>query len=404
MGDGFAVSGGAPGERRAAATKRWAIGLLSSVVFLYWVTLYLYMPTLPVYVEGKANDLAMVGVVLSMYGLWQALARVPVGMAADWVGLRKPFMCVGMLLAAVGAVAMALAGDVQALMLGRIITGLAAATWVPLVVSFTALFPPADAVRATTVITFIGTIGRLVATSVTGVLNDAGGYELAFFVAAAAAVLGAALALPVPEVRRPSVRPSGGALLALIGRRDVLLPTLLAVLSQYVSWATSFGFVPIIADRFGATPIQQSLLMTANIAGLAVGTLGATAALRRFGAKPLVAASFVIVAVSTAFLALPAGLGLLLIVQTALGLAHGVGYPVLMGLSIRYVGGAERTTAMGLHQAIYALGMFAGPALSGVLAEAMGLGPMFVLTAVLCVLLGVGGSRMLRRNGDAESA
>jgi len=52
---------------------------------------------------------------------------------------------------------------------------------------------------------------------------------------------------------------------------------------------------------------------------------------------------------------------------------------------------------MGLHQAVYAIGMFGGPALSGVLAEAMGIQPMFGVTAVACLILGWLGSRLLDR-------
>jgi hypothetical protein len=39
--------------------------------------------------------------------------------------------------------------------------------------------------------------------------------------------------------------------------------------------------------------------------------------------------------------------------------------------------------------------MFGGPALSGVLAEAMGLQPMFGVTAMACLALGLGGARWL---------
>jgi predicted MFS family arabinose efflux permease len=63
--------------------------------------------------------------------------------------------------------------------------------------------------------------------------------------------------------------------------------------------------------------------------------------------------------------------------------------------SIQHVQNADRSTAMGLHQAVYAIGMFAGPALSGVLAEVMGIQPMFAVTAVGCLLLGLSGARWL---------
>ena len=67
-------------------SRRLTIGLYSASVFLYWMAQYIYLPTLPTYVQSKANDLAVVGVVLSMFGLWQAkfvcrLASQPIGSA-----------------------------------------------------------------------------------------------------------------------------------------------------------------------------------------------------------------------------------------------------------------------------------------------------------------------------------
>jgi MFS family permease len=63
-------------------------------------------------------------------------------------------------------------------------------------------------------------------------------------------------------------------------------------------------------------------------------------------------------------------------------------------MSIQHVAGPERTTAMGLHQAVYAIGMFVGPWLSGIFANALGLRPMLGITAGMCLVLGVLGTKM----------
>ena len=56
-----------------------------------------------------------------------------------------------------------------------------------------------------------------------------------------------------------------------------------------------------------------------------------------------------------------------------------------MGMSIEQVAEAERATAMRLHQAVYAIGMFLGPWLSGILADALGIRPMFLVTCLACL-------------------
>jgi MFS family permease len=105
-------------------------------------------------------------------------------------------------------------------------------------------------------------------------------------------------------------------------------------------------------------------------------------------------------AAGTAAAALSRSVPLLFLIQGVLGLAHGVGYPTLMGLSIRDVALDSRTTAMGIHQSVYAAGIFLGPWVSGMLADALGLRPMFGLNAVICLVLGAAGTLLLSRSAQ----
>jgi hypothetical protein len=83
----------------SVGSRRLTVALFTIAAFLYWVALYLYVPTLPTYVQSKTHNLALVGTVLSMYGLWQAIIRLPLGIVTDWLGWRKPFILIGLGLA-----------------------------------------------------------------------------------------------------------------------------------------------------------------------------------------------------------------------------------------------------------------------------------------------------------------
>ena len=375
---------------------RWMIILVATAVALYWSSLYFYVPTLPVYIGTKTNDLAVVGVVLSMYGLWQALVRLPVGIAADWLGRRKPFLIGGFLLCALGAWVMAAADGPTGLIVGRAITGLAAATWVPLVVMFSSLFPPKEAVRATAILSLVNALSRMLATGITGTLNQLGGYSLAFMVAIGAAGLSILVTLPVREQVRPPKRPSLQSIQVLITRSDVLLPALLNLVSQYLSWASTFGFLPVLAKTLGASDQMQSLLMSMNLGIGMAGNLLTTTIVRRIGALRMVYLSFVLMCGGMFMAGAGGSLAWVFAGQALMGLGGGISAPLLMGLSIEKVVDAERTTAMGLHQAVYAIGMFAGPWLSGILAKSIGVQPMFVITAVAALIIGIAGSRSLK--------
>ncbi len=369
--------------------RRLLIVLYGAAVFLYWMSLYLYVPTLPTYIESKSHNLALVGVVLAQYGLWQGIVRLPLGIAADWLGRRKPFIVVGFVLVGLGALIMGISNDVNGLAVGRAITGIAAGTWVPLMVVFSSLFPPHEAVKASAILNLVGSTGRMLASGGTGSLNQWGGYSLAFFLAVGVAALAIVVVLPARETRRPPRRPSATAIGRLITRRDVLLPALLAALSQYVNWTATFGFIPILVEQLGGTGITQSALISMHIGIVTLGNLAVAAIVSRVGSRRLVYASLVLLSLGIGGAAFAPSLPVLFAFQFCVGMSQGIGYPVLMGMSIEHVADANRSTAMGLHQAVYAVGMFAGPWLSGALADAIGIQPMLGVTALACLLIGL---------------
>jgi MFS family permease len=365
------------------------VALYGATVALYWMSLYFYVPTLPTYTQSKTSDLALVGIVLSMYGLWQAIIRLPLGIISDWVGRRKPFIIGGLLVSAVASIVMGTSSSVNGILIGRAISGLAAGTWVPLVVVFNSLFPPKEAVRATALLTLFGSIGRLLATASNGWLNGLGGYSLAFYMAAGSAILAIVLLLPTPDTIRPPKAPSFLAIGKLFLRRDVMLPTILATISQYANWAAIFGFLPILAKELGATDVLQSVMVSANVAVLIVGNLLAATLSKRIGERNLIYITFALLALGLVSSALARSLAVLMVFQLAIGLSQGISAPVLMGLSIQKVDETQRTTAMGIHQSIYAFGMFAGPAISGVLSKGMGIRTTLGVTGVVSLALGV---------------
>ena len=231
----------ATGGLLAIGSRRSLLGVYIVVSFLYGLCLYVYMPTLPTYVQSKSQDLAQVGVILAQYGLWQAIVRWPLGMAADWVGRRKPFIFAGLLIAAVAALMTGAARDANGLLVGRALTGVAASTWVPMTVLFSSLFPPREAVRATSILTATISVGRMVGTSSTGTLNGIGGYSLAFYVAAGAAAAAALVLLLARETPHPPRPPSLQATGRILTRRDVLMPSVLSAVGQYATIARVNG-------------------------------------------------------------------------------------------------------------------------------------------------------------------
>ncbi len=379
-----------------APNRKTAAAAIGAAAMLYWAGLYFYVPTLPVYVQGKVGSLVVTGTILSMYGLWQAVSRLLVGMGADWLGRRKPLLVLSLSLVLVGAWLLSRMESALGLGFARALTGLGAGAWVLLVVMFSASFEPAQVIRATGILTLVTTFSRMVATSMNGWLNQLGGYSLAFQVAMAAVGLAILLTLLVKEKPLPVQSPSFKKLFSLVLRRDVLLPALLNTLLQYCVWSGIFSFAPILARRLGAGDLLLSALTSLYLLAMVLGNLIVSFIGSRLAATTILRAGFILLVSGLGLAALAPAVTVLVISQLICGLAEGILYPTALGASIRYVSEEERASAMGLHQSIYAIGMFGGPWLSGILASLVGIQPMFALTAALALGLALLGVRALK--------
>jgi MFS family permease len=385
-----------PGQDRSLTgtpTNRGRIAAFLVATFLYWGSLYIYVPTLPVYVKMKATSLTAVGIVLSMYGLWEALVRMPLGVTVDATGRSKASLVIGFLLAGAGALVMGLGTSIGAIGFGRALTGVSSAAWVPMIVAFAAFFPAERAVFATSLISLVCSLGQMLGAVSTGFLNNLGGYGLAFYVGTALAVASAVIVACVPLSRPTSAAHRGvsvRSILSVFARRDVLIPSVVNAICQFGCWAVLFSFLPLLAKQLGATPVAVSLLLTVCLASNTVANLFITFAARSGANRSILFSSFALFAGGILVATFGRTVGLFFLASAMMGSANGLFYPILMGLSIEKVDGAHRSTAMGIHQAVYAVGMFAGPWIGGVLADAVGMRPMFGITAGFCLAASCG--------------
>ncbi len=201
--------------------------------------------------------------------------------------------------------------------------------------------------------------------------------------------------IPARETGQFSQVPSLHTFRLLIARRDVLVPSLLNIIGQYVGVAVVYSFGPILGQRLGAGNFTLSMLATWNLIIYTLGNLSATIFARHISNRLIIPASFVLMTAGLAIIAFATSVEWIFIAYTCFGFAGGITYPVLMGLAIENVPTGQRSTAMGIHQSIYGIGTFAGPWMSGILARWLGIQPMFGVTACACLLLGLVGSSCL---------
>ena len=193
--------------------------------------------------------------------------------------------------------------------------------------------------------------------------------------------------LPVAEKREEKrAFAVSGSLWRTLGDRTLLVVSLAAAAAQFVTFATTYGFIPVYADGLGASRAQLGWLTSASQIAYVLSSLGVGFLIASRSEKGLALAGLAAMGAAAFWAPAIHSVPLLFVNRILHGLGNGLAYPVLMGLAIKHVPGERRALAMGAFQAIYALGMFAGPTLSGFQARWSGVPSVFISSGLLIAL------------------
>ena len=359
-------------------------------IVLFWCGLYLFVPILAVYSRAKGASMALVGLITGSYGLTQLILRIPLGAASDRLGWRKPFVLAGFIVVILSCLGLAWSPTPEWILVFRGLSGVAASAWVAVTVLLAGFFPPDKAVQATSVLTFCAALGQLLSTTAGGWIADRWGWTMPFRGGAVLAAVGILFALPLPEKRTPPAsRLTWQRFRHVATVPSLILVSLLAAVSQYASHTTVQGFVPLYATQLGASRTVLGWLSSAALIPSTTMSLFAAGIASRIGGRRAVGLGLLVVFAAVFVVPWVRTIPMLIVARIVHGLGTGLAYPVAMGLSIRTVPQEERASAMGIFQAVYAVGMFVGPALSGLIAQWWGLNAVFWSTGLLCLGAGV---------------
>ncbi|WP_308639320.1 MFS transporter [Paenibacillus silvisoli] len=365
------------------------------VTLLYWSTLYVYVPILPPFMKSSGYADVLIGIVLGSYGFTQMLVRFPLGLASDKLHKRKPFLMLGMISGALSCLLFTIPGSWLWPLAGRMMSGVCASAWVAFTVLYAAYYAANEATKAMSNISFLTVSGQLIGMTLSGWLAGAYSWNAAFIAGIGLGAAGLLLAFAVKEPRGGVAREP----ISLAHLREVVqTPSLqrvstLSILAHCVLFITMFGFTPLKATSLGASSGQLTLIVIAFMVPHAVASLITGRLLApKYGNRTVIATGFALSGLFTVAIAYSPSLGWLAVTQALNGFAQGMHLPLLLGLAIQPFSSSKRATAMGFYQAVYSIGMFAGPFLAGFINEAYGrdygfwLGGAFALAALVCML------------------
>ena len=362
-----------PAERRA--------GVSLAVIFaLRMLGLFLILPVFAVHARAipGGNDATYVGLAMGAYGLTQAFLQIAFGMASDRFG-RKPVILFGLVLFVIGSAVAALATDIYAIIIGRVVQGSGAIS-----AAVTAL--AADLTRdqhRTKIMAMIGSsIGLVFALSMVTapLLYAAIGMSGIFWLTAALALGAMALTVwVVPAATTPALSatppgrgisdlPERGFLLRHVLRHGALMRLNFGVfvlhLIQMMMWVT----VPTALATQGGLPVTEhwKIYLPAVLVAIAVMIPAIIIAERGGRYKPVYTGAVALLALVQLGLYTSAGD----VWHTALWLtlffiAFNILEAMQPSLISRIVSPGIKGAALGVYNTLQSVGLFLGGAIGG---------------------------------------
>jgi len=380
-----------------SSSKR--LPLFYIVTAIFWFALYAYVPYVSPYSELLGADLRLIGLIVGAYGFTQMAIRFPLGIISDRLGMRKIFVLSGLFFAALSGFVVFFFPQPYIMLLSRSLGGVAAASWVAFAILGASYYQPGEATKSVGYLNAANAAGRMVAFLAGGLFARWLGVPYAFMLAGVAGIIGLVAGLCITEERQDvKAPPKLAELMGVVRNPRLLCTSFLAVLSQYIMFATAFGFTPLLAYGMGAEPFTLGMLgMASALPGLIVSPLAGTVLPKKIGVRNTIALGFGMATLGCIIIVFCGNVWQLFVVQVLISTGNVLAYTLLMGLSIRDMPSERRATAMGFFQAVYGLGMFLGPFVTGWLGHGFGLHAAMVVTGVVGGLGVVGVIWFVRR-------
>ena len=356
------------------------------VVSFFWFSLYAYVPYVTPYADYLGTSMRLMGLIAGAYGLTQMIIRFPLGIFSDRLRRRKIFVQLGIAFATLSAFLAFFFPSPVMLLVMRALGGVAASAWVTFTVLGASYYKADESTRVMGHMSAANAFGRMIALLTGGLIAQFMGIPYAFLLAGIAGVVGLVLSVGVAE-KRPSANqapPNLAGLLEVARNKQLLFCSILGILTMYISFATTFGFTPLAAAQMDASQFQLGMLGVLSTApAIFISPLAGTIMPKKLGASTTLVIGFLVAGIGSALVAVSSTLWMLFAVQIAASLGGAIVATLLLGLCIRDISAEKRATAMGFFQAVYGLGMFLGPFVTGHISHGFGLMAAFVFTGVV---------------------
>ncbi len=354
----------------------------------WWFSLYIYVPVLPIYSNDLGANLQFVGIIIGSYAVGQILFRIPIGYFSDRLKSRKLFSVLSGFVSFLGSAYLFISNNPNDLLIGRTITGIAAAGWVSISIYYSSFFLKKERFKSSTRIVASNTFAVFLGSFLSGYISDLLGIKACFLISMISALTASILFLISKEkILNNETKFLTRNFINLLKNKLLICLCLNGILIQFITFSITFTYFPIYLNQIGYSDSVVGNVVSFSTLVSILGTIFSPYLIKKFGLWKAFAFASIPIGITT--LLTPYFEGLILI--TALRLIAGVGTGLIfsscMSSIVRGVEENYQASAMGIFQAIYAIGMFAGPIFSGIIASKLSLESVFIFSSSISLII-----------------
>lgn len=352
-------------------TRRSSLAVIFAIVFVDLVGFGIVIPVLPLYAERFGASPLVIGLLLSVYSMMQAIFAPLLGRLSDRVG-RRPVLLVSLVGTSIGFLIMGLAQTLSWLFVARIVDGITGGNISTAQAYIADVTPPEHRSRGMGLIGAGFGLGLIFGPAIGGILSHLSLAAPFLFAAALAACNAVGVYFLLPESRTAQQRSE-------VGRHASVLQFFKKPHGRALAMITATYFFTTVAfslltatyalfteRRFGYSALHNGYIFASQgvigavIQGALMGWL-----VRFLSDKALTIAGTMALALSLVALPMSATETALFLATAGVAIGHALVAAPLNGLASKAVGPEAQGRVLGLMQSAASLARITGPVLGG---------------------------------------
>lgn len=359
------------------------------IIILFWFAQYVYVPYQTPFLAAINVASTFIGIVVGAYGFSQMLLRIPLGMLADWHLNHKLLITLGTLLAGLASIMRVLFPSGIGFLLGNIFSGIASSTWLSFMVYFLKLRSDVSKVENMGILVMANNLGMLLGFVISSLFYEKIAMKGLCILGVLAGILACIMTITLPtfQFSYSSGKNSFINLINVFKNKTLLICGVLAFIQQGIQMATTMSFTSQVIKEINAPSYAEGLSSIIYMCSAVLfARITSSKYIAKFSDRSILIVSYILLALYCFAIPLARQIYLIYLLQVIPGVGTGILFAILNAAAISNVPQKALSTATGVFQSIYALGMTLFPIFAGQLRAQYSMTISFIVMGILALM------------------